>query len=162
MKKIRLILILVFGFLCMYGQSIKPEVIASSGGYYESNIGAINWTLGECITETFSNGTFTLTQGFQQGVYEINTAIDNTENQLKITVYPNPAIDFIRLEIQPSLHNIYSFVLTDSNGKCLKQEKITSERTKIELVGYSSNAFILNVFTANQMLLKSFKIIKTN
>lgn len=162
MKKIRLILILAFGFLCMYGQSIKPDVIASSGGYYESKIGTLSWTLGECIPETFSNGSFTLTQGFQQGIYTINTSTDNTENQLKITVYPNPAIDFIRLEIQPSLHNIYSFVLTDSNGKFLKQEKITSERTKIELVGYSSNAFILNVFTANKMLLKSFKIIKIN
>ncbi|OQX82230.1 MAG: hypothetical protein B6D64_00925 [Bacteroidetes bacterium 4484_276] len=50
----------------LYGQSVSPEVIATSGGYFENAEISLSWTLGETVTETFSSGNVTLTQGFQQ------------------------------------------------------------------------------------------------
>lgn len=56
--------LLIPAFLC--AQSVSPEVISSSGDYFEGSNGSLSWTLGEIATETFSNGNNILTQGFQQ------------------------------------------------------------------------------------------------
>ena len=54
--------------LTVAGQSVSPEVIASSGNYYEAANASLSWTLGEVAVETYSSGGITLTQGFQQPV----------------------------------------------------------------------------------------------
>jgi hypothetical protein len=162
MKKLLMIFILAFGFSIGYCQSLKPEVIATAGSYFANANNSVSWTIGECIPETFSNGANKLTQGFQQGIYDIKTAVDNTDNRMKITVFPNPATDFVNLEILAQDNNDCYFQLFDSNGKCLKNEKIISVRSQIDLIGFARNTYILNVFSTDQKLLKSFKIIKIN
>lgn len=47
-------------------QSLSPQVIASSGGFFSNGSGSLSWTLGETMTETFTGGSNQLTQGFQQ------------------------------------------------------------------------------------------------
>lgn len=51
--------------LCQ-SQTIDREVVASSGDYFAGPNSSISWTVGEIATETFTNGNFILTQGFQQ------------------------------------------------------------------------------------------------
>lgn len=71
MKKL-LILIPVLGLAgLLSAQSLDPEVISSSGEYFENNNASLSWTLGETVTETFANGNIVLTQGFQQAVLGI-------------------------------------------------------------------------------------------
>jgi hypothetical protein len=55
-------------YCCGQSQSLSPTVIASSGGYSTGTDVSLSWTLGEIATETFSNGNYILTQGFQQPV----------------------------------------------------------------------------------------------
>ena len=52
--------------ICLSGQSLTPEVVSSSGDYFEGANASLSWTLGELATETFDNGNNILTQGFQQ------------------------------------------------------------------------------------------------
>ena len=54
--------------LWMMAQSVSPEVVASAGNYFEGTGVSLSWTLGELATETFSNGSIILTQGFQQPI----------------------------------------------------------------------------------------------
>lgn len=55
-----------YHFFGLSAQSLSPQVIASSGGYYSNGSGSLSWTLGETMTETFTSGSPQLTQGFQQ------------------------------------------------------------------------------------------------
>ena len=119
MKKLLMILIMAFGYSIAFCQSLKPDVIASSGSFYTNSTNTLSWTIGECIPETISNGTNELTQGFQQSIYDINTVVDNTKKRIQITVFPNPATDFVNLEIQARNKSGYFYQLFDSNGKCL-------------------------------------------
>lgn len=160
MKKTSLLLIVIFGYILSYGQNLKPDVITSSGGIYANSNNSISWTIGECISETFANVNNTLTQGYQQGNYDIETAIDNTENLIKINLFPNPTLNFVNLEIHLQQKLNYFYRLFDSDGQCLKNGKITSEKSGISLLGFSNSTYILNVFTSDQKLLKSFKILK--
>jgi len=61
-------------------QSVTPDVIASSGGNYNGSGANLSWTVGELVTETYSAGNTTLTQGFQQTWPE-------AENSLSLKVY---------------------------------------------------------------------------
>ncbi|MBW8334038.1 MAG: T9SS type A sorting domain-containing protein [Prolixibacteraceae bacterium] len=162
MKKIPLILFMALGFEIVYSQSLEPAVIATSGSFYANGNNSVSWTIGECIPETFVNSDNKLTQGFQQGVYEINTVVDFTENGVTINLFPNPATDFINLEILQKDNKDYSYQLFDSNGKCLKNGKITAVKSQIDLIDVAGSTYILNVYASNQKTLKSFKIIKIN
>ena len=51
---------------CSYGQSTSPEVISSARNHFENGSAQVSWALGEPITETVSNGTNELYQGFHQ------------------------------------------------------------------------------------------------
>jgi hypothetical protein len=70
MKRSLLYFITGFTFLALSlsasGQMASPEVIASGGDYFQNDNISLSFTVGETITETFSNGDVTLTQGFQQ------------------------------------------------------------------------------------------------
>ena len=55
----------------LFSQSISPDVVAAAGDYFSNGTISISWTLGEVATETIGNGTYTLTQGFQQPNYLI-------------------------------------------------------------------------------------------
>lgn len=66
MKTPKLLLIFLFVPVFIYAQSVSPEVVTSSGDYYENANVSLSWTLGEIATETYTNGNVILTQGFQQ------------------------------------------------------------------------------------------------
>jgi hypothetical protein len=55
----------------LYSQSLIPDVVTSAGGYFESGTTSVSWTLGEPVTEAFTNNNMILTQGFQQPFYGI-------------------------------------------------------------------------------------------
>jgi len=68
MKKFSIIIIGGLLSFAVAAQSLSPEVIASSGDYYENANASLSWTLGEIATETYSGGSNILTQGFQQPI----------------------------------------------------------------------------------------------
>jgi hypothetical protein len=74
--KIFLLFICISAVFALQAQSLCPTVIASSGGYASGTGVSLSWTLGEIATETFSNGGYILTQGFQQPVEGVIISID--------------------------------------------------------------------------------------
>ncbi|MCF8371812.1 MAG: T9SS type A sorting domain-containing protein [Bacteroidales bacterium] len=60
---------IIFFFIMLsqvYGQSLTPWVLGSTGGFFSDSLQSISWTVGEVVTKTFSNNNSFLTQGFQQ------------------------------------------------------------------------------------------------
>ena len=68
MKNIKILFVAFLLPAFLMAQSVSPEVVSSAGDYYEGSNGSLSWTLGEIATETYSNGTNILTQGFQQPI----------------------------------------------------------------------------------------------
>lgn len=66
MKRYFILISIIGCFLNISGQTLTPEVISSSGGYFENTNASLSWTLGETVTETFSGTNVILTQGFHQ------------------------------------------------------------------------------------------------
>ncbi len=65
MKKIFTV-VCALAYSTIHAQSLSPTVIATAGDYSTGTGVSLSWTLGEIATETFNNGGYILTQGFQQ------------------------------------------------------------------------------------------------
>jgi len=76
MKSLIILLVTVLFPFFISAQTVSPEVISSSGDYFEGANGSLSWTLGEIATETFSSGNIILTQGFQQPITVTLAGID--------------------------------------------------------------------------------------
>ena len=127
MKRIILILVCILFVSIVNSQTLSPQVITSSGSYFVGSKATLSWTLGECIIETGYSTTNILTQGFQQPEYAITGIEEETNNNFKVSVYPNPAIDYITIEITsnpPIDERTFKVKIIDLSGKVFYQQLI--------------------------------------
>jgi hypothetical protein len=77
MKKIyNLILSCLLGIFCVNAQSIERQVVASGGTTISNGTVTLDVTVGELVVTTISDGTTTLTQGFQQGGIKLGIQVN--------------------------------------------------------------------------------------
>jgi hypothetical protein len=153
-----LILFSVF-LLFMAGSTTAQKVVAATGGTATVNGYEISWTIGEPITQTVTDGTTTLTQGFQQSKLTV-TAIDELrETGVEVKVYPNPTQDFVTIHLSKIMEKS-SYLLFDLSGKLLEQKNIESTDAKIDMTGFAEGAYILKLNYRSSQPLQTFKIVK--
>jgi hypothetical protein len=150
--------LIIFTILLAF-KAEAQEVVSTSGEFSVAGSGSLSWTIGEAITETFSSGNITLTQGFQQSNLTI-TAIDEVAGlSFSITAFPNPATDNIYLMIDnKSLKNI-GYQLFDTSGKLIVSAKIDEKESSISLNKFPPAVYLLKV-TESDKPIKTFKVIK--
>ncbi|RLD50204.1 MAG: hypothetical protein DRI94_09255 [Bacteroidetes bacterium] len=154
MKKINLIFILISVFFFNIN---AQEVISSSGDYFVNSNGSISWTMGETITETFTDGTNILTQGFQQSRLSASSVFELEDMGITVKISPNPTQDIINLYID-NIEGI-NYQLYDFNGKIIKQAVVNSCNTRIFFSEFSSAAYFLKIMKGSQVI-NTFQIIK--
>ena len=159
MKRLFFTVILGIAFFGAIGQTVGPELVSSAGESFNNTSYQLDWSIGECVTATYSNGSYLITQGFHQNSYVI-TAVEDLAKDINITVYPNPTSDFISLRFSTTeiLRNV-KLTVTDISGKLLQQSKVTSDQEQLNFSNYAKGVYFLNVKRENH-LIKSFKIIK--
>ena len=73
-------------------QSLTPQVVSSSGGFFSNTSGMLSFTIGEMTAiETFTSASNILTQGFQQP-WDFSTSLpEYIDQDLSFAIYPNPS-----------------------------------------------------------------------
>ncbi len=160
MRKFILIIVGLFLTVLTFSQTASPELVSSSGNSFNNTTYQLDWSIGECITASHDAGNYEITQGFHQDRYVIITAIENLHNnEINISVFPNPTTDLISLKVQCSKRESIKYTLTDISGKVLQTEKVKSDIEQLNFSTYTNGVYFLSVRQENQ-LVKSFKIIK--
>jgi len=119
--KIRIIHFLLF-FLLNNLNLNAQEVIGSDGGFSNAANGSLSWTIGEVVTETFSNSNNFLTQGFHQN-YEDLLDLQTIDLGGLYTIYPNPFINSITIS-KKSDDNGFDYNIYDCNGKSIQKNSV--------------------------------------
>lgn len=163
-KQILLSVLLLFG-LGSTGLRAQ-ESVNSTGGNASGSGGSASYSIGQVfyITNTGSNGS--VAEGVQQP-YEISviTELEVAKGiNLSVSAYPNPATDYLILEVKDfELSNLH-FELYDTQGKLLQSEKITGYKTSIVLSNLIPATYFVKVIVSTQGIasqeVKTFKIIK--
>jgi hypothetical protein len=159
-KQTILAVLLAWGGQACIGQVITPEIISSSGGNYSNSKGSLSWTLGEPITATENNGSFYLTQGFQQPSKIAVAAINNPPPQTSLSIYPNPVASSIYIQRDGNMQ--LQIQLMDMNGKVILNKTLSSSENKLDLNEYANGIYLLKVSNMDNQLLQSLKIEKVN
>jgi len=156
----RIFLIVTFG-LCCWSFSVQSQECLSSGGNYDSgSSGSISWTLGELATTTCEAGDMILTQGQQQSRFEVTSLNELNQPDYAITLSPNPAKDFVHLQVDRDDLSRMEYFLYDSRGVLLKKERLKNKVTTINFSNLAPSVYLVQI-TAGNRVVKTFKIIKT-
>ena len=97
-------------------QTLKPQVIASAGGYQSNATASLSFTIGEPNTQTLTSANYRLTQGFQQpykmtlnlraflqGYYTNGGMMENVLYNQGITALPGTQCDTISIQLRQPL-----------------------------------------------------------
>jgi hypothetical protein len=154
MKKNTLVLFSLLTTLTVSAQ----EVVATQGDSYSNASANIDFTLGEVIIATETDGTNDITQGFHQPNWNFLGVEDHAPNY-EVIIYPNPTEDV--LNIRTSTFENVTYTLYDAQGKLVMQDKLSAEQTPIQVsqLAPGNYSIILNNETQN---IKTFKLVKTH
>ena len=154
MKKHALVLFSLFATLSVSAQ----EVVSTQGDSYSNGSGSIDFTLGEVIIATGTDGTNDITQGFHQTNWNFLGVEDFAPNYEAI-IFPNPTEDV--LNIKTSMFENVTYTLYDAQGKLVLQDILSAEQTPIQISQLAPGSYSLTLNNQIQNL-KTFKLVKTH
>lgn len=154
MKKNTLVLFSLFATISVSAQ----EVVATQGDSYSNGSANIDFTIGEVIIDTGTDGTNDLTQGFHQTNWNF-LGVENHSPNYEAIIFPNPTEDV--LNIRTSMFENVTYTLYDAQGKLVMQDILSAEQTPIQVSQLAPGSYSLTLNNETQNL-KTFKLIKTH
>jgi len=151
--------VILIGALVLSLSTYGQEVVSTQGESYTNVNGSIDFTIGEVVINTVSDGTNDLTQGFHQTNWNF-LGVDDHEQSLDATVFPNPMGS--ELHIQTASYENLTYVLYDAAGRIVAEEKLGSTETSIDVSAYAPSSYSLVLRNENQEKVKTFKLVKTH
>jgi hypothetical protein len=147
-------LLIIFG-LCSAAIQAQQQVIATSGNAVDYTSGSISWTIGEPVVSTLASSDKVLNQGFQQS--SLNLKAVNPDPDLKISVWPNPTINWLTLSVEKPDQIL--FQLFDLDGKLLQTNTLNDITTNIDFSDFISGAYQIKIVKGEKEL-KTITVIK--
>ena len=144
-----------------FSQNLDHFVVGTDGGFAGNNQFSLSYTIGEVVTEFGVNSANNvhLTEGFQQSYISI-VSVDDHFIDVEINVYPNPAVDFLNVQIG-DLTDVENYSLFNMSGKLIENKPISSKQFKIGFQQVSMGTYFI-VFSKKEKKLMTLKILKSN
>ncbi|OFY60066.1 MAG: hypothetical protein A2Y87_09755 [Bacteroidetes bacterium RBG_13_46_8] len=159
MKKPALFILFLTAGLMSCGQPNPQQVVAAAGNSSENRETIIEWSLGETVIATLTNGSITLTQGFQQPGLSVTVIKSIDGLPFAIEVYPNPTDDLLLIKLDYDEARDFQYLMYDVNGKVLIQSKPESDISAIDMKNYTAGVYLLKVLQSHKEIM-TFEIIK--
>jgi hypothetical protein len=161
MKQARKILVTIFLCSSLSTLICAQWTIPATGGNATGSGGSVSYSVGQITFYTFPGVNGSIAQGVQQP-FEISVVTGTEEAKvidIILSVYPNPATDFVTLKVGRYDNTNLSYELLDINGNVLENKKIEGEETTIHFGNRTPSVYFLKVTNKNKVV-KTFKIIK--
>ncbi len=159
-KNIISIILLLIATNLLAQTAITRSAISSVG--YTNTIGnaKLLCTVGELVVRENTQGTVHISEGFiNPELAEITGVSDYTADAINISIYPNPASDFVNIIF--SNPNYYEIVLYSMQGEIIKTYIINNNIFKqIPLNKLTNGEYLLIVKNKTEKTYKTFKLIK--
>jgi len=146
---------------CLLQAGTWAQEALSSAAYSANGTSVqLNWTLGECVVETFENGKLVLTQGYQQSRLTV-TSYHQPVSSVMLRVYPNPVSESLIVEwIEPTPQQRALLSLYDSNGRMLFSREMSGNPESLNMQLFSPGHYLLKVSFSNHCPDQIFPIMK--
>ena len=143
---------------CCFVFSIQAqEVVSTQGDSYQNAAGSIDFTIGEPVINTVSNGTNDLTQGFHQTNWNF-VGLEDHQPDYHASVFPNPVENYLHIRVT-SFDGV-NYALYDDQGRLIESNHLSGEITSIMVKSLAPGPYNLRLIDAENKVLKTFKLIK--
>ncbi len=158
-NKSRPIALLAVGLLWT-GLAQAQESVNTTGGDATGSGGTVAYSVGQVVYTSNTGSSGSVAQGVQHA-YEIFTVgIKETELNISLSVFPNPTMDNLTLQISDYNNEKLSYQLFDIQGKQLSNGQIVAQQTQINMNSLPTATYFINVVNQENKKVQSFKIIK--
>jgi hypothetical protein len=144
-------------FLMLTLGAFAQEVVATQGDSYTDANGSLDFTIGEVVIATGTDGTNAITQGFQQPILSL-VGVEDHLPTYEASIFPNPTAD--RLFIRASLFQGVSYQLFDARGRVVMQASLSAAESSLEVSQLALGTYLLTLIDEDQSRLKTFKLVK--
>lgn len=171
MLRVILFLFLFLGSIhVMSAQSLSSKVVASGGGFTTGSSGSLQFTIGEPSITTYVKSAAILTQGFEQGTLKGSgsSLVSFSIPGLNVTLYPNPASDFVELNVEAPYGSKVDISIYNMLGEKICDVPVINNGSAFQaansVAGFSDGAYFALVSITNlstgaiQSVSKSFII----
>lgn len=136
------------------------EAIMTTGGNAAGSGGSASYSIGQGLYTTEIGAVGSIAQGVQQA-FEISTftIVDETTAGMVISVFPNPASDYLILEVADFENKQLQYQLLDINGRILENQIVTARQMSVTTTLLIPGTYFLKIM-ANKTEIKTFKIVK--
>ena len=155
--------IVLFSFFAVFSVSAQ-EVVSTQGDSYSNASGSIDFTLGEVVIVTGTDGNNDLTQGFHQTNWNF-LGVEDFAPDYEASIFPNPTSDVLNIRTS-SFENV-TYTLYDAQGKLVMQNILSAEQTPIQVSELAPGAYSLELIfeegskgSLSSPKRKTFKLIK--
>jgi hypothetical protein len=148
--------LILFG-LTLWSITNAQEVVTTSGGSMTDNKVQVNWTIGEPITETFTNKNSAVTSGLNQPTSKIETLVEIIESIIDISVFPNPTSQFVKIKYGGQLP--ISTKILSLNGTFLFVKELKTQPLQLDFSTCESGVYIIEI-TDKSGKFSTFRIVK--
>ena len=152
MKKHVVVLFSIFSVSTIYSQ----EVVSTQGDSYSGAAGSIDFTIGEVVINTGTNGTNDITQGFHQTNWNF-LSLDDFVPDYSVAIFPNPVQNI--LNIQTENFEGVSYKMYDAAGRIVMEDVLTSNSTVLQVERLAPGKYSITL-SKNSNKLKTFKLVK--
>ena len=153
------IVLLAIGFLSA-GFAQAQQSSNAAGGDATGSGGSVAYSIGQVVYTANTSPSGTVSQGVQQAYEIFLIGINETELNSSLSVFPNPILDNLTLQISDYYNEKLSFHLYDLQGKSLNKEQIIAEQTQINTSSLPPATYFIEVLNQENKHVQSFKIIK--
>jgi hypothetical protein len=138
------------------------EVVSTQGDSYSNSNAGIDFTIGEVIINTGTDGSHDLTQGFHQTNWNF-LGVEDFAPDYEASIFPNPTSDVLNIKTS-SFENV-TYTLYDAQGKLVLQNILAAEVTPIQVSHLAPGSYSLQLTfeegKKSASKSKTFKLIKS-
>lgn len=127
------------------------EVIGAAGTISSNGTHSLEWTIGESLTSTESNGTNTITQGFHQTMLTVSS-IEEEGATFNVSAFPNPTNSILNVNITNCDEEL-NVQLYDVAGKLVKSIRYAAgqQTSLINFEKYERGTYYIKVSSMEEV-----------
>lgn len=150
---------LIIGFTnCAIAQELSPSVVSSSGESFMASGVSLDFTIGEIVTETYTEQDFMLTQGFLQGKKGETAIGEQPVNASDIDVYPNPSRNMVHV-MYKGREKPTNVEIIGMHGCMVRSVQFTNNPMAVDLQQLNPGLYVMRLLFSDHNSV-STKIIK--
>ena len=161
MKKTYIIRLLILTIGLSWSDFAQSQQSSNAvGGDATGSGGSVAYSVGQIVYTTHTGSTGSVAQGVQQAYEIFSIGINETELNSSLSLFPNPIVDNLTLQISDFNKEKLSYILFDTQGKLLSNGQVTAQQTQINTSSLLPATYFIKVLNQENKQVQLFKIIK--